>query len=222
MKQANESNKLLIEKLAGAQTGQLSLERDKAITQSIKISKSAVQIQRLARGFIARKRLVKKMRELKTRPMAKSSGGSSQFLEQCLSKLEKRGFNFECLFRIADAETKFRISSEEFRAVLKKMKAFSDFEVNRIRYLFDEESRGELVYEDYLTIISVHGLSREPRTDQVAAKYKEEVIKRFLQFSEGERFEQEQLSYLDFSAMLEKIGEANSHFFSEAEKVALI
>ena len=149
-----------------------------------KVNSKVVLLQKLIRGFLARRKFQKlieqKLRQSKTKREKNSILGNSRVVKEIQKKAEKLGLNLEMLFRAANSSNKEELSLEEFRVFLKTVKlGLKDSQISRFLYVLDEDFKGSISRREYIETLISFGLNQEANTFEVAKRLSKETISNF-------------------------------------------
>ena len=214
LRQSNETNRHLIERLTGVGRPSNFDEKADSLTSAMKVTRGVVRIQKVFRGFLVR-------RNGGANPGTKREvgGGSAQeFFRVCAAKLERTGLTLEAAFRVADVDLKGKVFTSELVGTLKKLGAVGRSGEARLRFLLDEEAKGEVGYEDFLATVDSFGAAGEGRTEKVAARWRGETLRRFAAATTTLDFHGSTMNSADFAALIGWTATSAGLVLTEREK----
>lgn len=231
-----DKNKTLTDEISSiSKTKSLGKSVDNNAALAIKLSKKAVYIQKIFRGYLSRKKTANMIERKKT--IAKLTNGmktnddrpDSKCMVRIQKAAEKMGLNLEMIFRAADTESLKEIPIEVFRALFYKLKlSISKDDMAAFLFLIDEDGTGTITEEEYCSNLVAFGVSAESRTNEISRNFIFSVLSRFHSIILQKEinidifFKDQTISYSDFSSFISEYVETSNCFFKEKERSMLM
>jgi Ca2+-binding EF-hand superfamily protein len=233
IKQLTEKNKSVIEEGGKASNGKT---QGNIVSQSIKMTKKAITIQKYVRGFLARKKFARSKSPLKTRQVREidskkiQSEESTHFIQRMAKEVEKLGLNMEMLFRSCDSEYKNEVTVEEFKQFLTRLKVkFAKKDIDQLLYFADEDGTGSITREEFCSTLFAFGVASEKVTREVARDYLNATLQNFQSEMQVQSiriedyFTKDEISHSEFLNFVSNVCEStDSKRFKEKERYLLM